>query len=152
MMPSAPKPARIFPHMLSRSNVTTSGPEGVLRSFLSQSTKRGAVGSPSTSFSLSPVSTVAFIIETFGWNEFGPSSQTYPRSSDRDVMLPPTRSRPSVTTSDVNASLCSVSSACAAHSPETPPPTITTSTDSLDAAWGLRRRSLDLPEEAPREA
>jgi hypothetical protein len=55
--PTAPSPARILPQMLSRSNVRASGPLGVARSLFSQYTKRGAVGSPSTSSLSQPEST-----------------------------------------------------------------------------------------------
>lgn len=48
-MPTAPSPARILPQMLSSLKVAMSGPEGVGSSSLFQNTKRGALGSPSTS-------------------------------------------------------------------------------------------------------
>lgn len=64
-MPAAPRPARILPQMDSRSNVRTSGPEGVGRSFLFHHTKRGALGSPKTRSSAIPASTCKYALDRF---------------------------------------------------------------------------------------
>ena len=57
-MPSAPRPALSFPGMLMRSKKGRSpGLDGTGRSFPSHSTNRGALGSPNTKSSLSPLST-----------------------------------------------------------------------------------------------
>ena len=63
---------------------------------------------------------------SLGWNELGPSSHRY-FPSEHDVMLPPTRSRASVTRTDWTLSLCFVSNARAVTRPEIPAPTITAS-------------------------
>jgi hypothetical protein len=65
-MPTAPRPARILPHKVMRSKVSASGPLGVGRSLFSQKTKRGAVGSPNTSWSCTPASTCLFVVLIFG--------------------------------------------------------------------------------------
>ena len=59
-MPSAPRPALSFPGMLMRSKKGRSpGLDGTGLSFPSHSTNRGALGSPNTKSSLSPLSTCA---------------------------------------------------------------------------------------------
>mmetsp|Transcript_23311 Transcript_23311/g.69238 ORF Transcript_23311/g.69238 Transcript_23311/m.69238 type:complete len:203 (-) Transcript_23311:294-902(-) len=74
--PTAPSPARILPHRDRRSNVTASKPEGVARSFFSQKTKRGALGSPNTRSLSMPASTAICSMESLGWKLLGPSSHT----------------------------------------------------------------------------
>ena len=73
--PTAPRPARILPHRLSRLFVTASGPEGTFLSSPSQNTYLEAVGSPKTSSSAHPASRAALSTKSFGWKLFGPSSQ-----------------------------------------------------------------------------
>eukprot|EP00963_Diacronema_lutheri_P006526 scaffold574_cov333-Pavlova_lutheri.AAC.15 len=121
----------------------SAGEAGTGLSFPSHQTNLGALGSPSTSSSLSPLSTAIFSTACEGWKLLGPSSQRYlPSSEVMEVMFPPTRSLASVTSTLDARSACSSASACAVHSPEIPPPTTTQSYVS-SAAWHavLRGRS-----------
>lgn len=60
-----------------------------------------------------PARTAACRIESFGWNELGPSSHSSPSDSLATVVtLPPTRSRASVTSTRRASPPCRVTSAC----------------------------------------
>lgn len=83
---------------------------------------------------------------SLGWKLLGPSSHTYPLPSML-VMLPPTRSRASVTRKLLTP--CLAASAWPATRPDRPPPTMTTSTTPLGeaaepAAWAHTRTAARL--------
>mmetsp|Transcript_28419 Transcript_28419/g.62222 ORF Transcript_28419/g.62222 Transcript_28419/m.62222 type:complete len:351 (-) Transcript_28419:50-1102(-) len=129
LIPIAPSPARILPGNVRKSpNTASAGEAGSALRAPSQSTNRYEPGSARRMSSCRPTSQATSRIGSPGWNELGPSSQVY-GPSVRVVMLPPTTSRASVTTTlvfDPNF----FATVKAMVRPVAPAPTTTTSTFS----------------------